>query len=121
MTFTIDLVPRTKKNSQRIVRAKGHYLVLPSKAYAEYEKAAEKFIPKLGIDYPVNIKAYFYMPTRRRVDLVNLQESLCDVLVKHGCIKDDNCSIVVSMDGSRVMYSKESPCTVVTIERSGDK
>ena len=93
-------------------------MILPSKAYAEYEKAAAKFIPKLGIDYPINLKAYFYMPTHRRVDLVNLQEALCDLLVKHGCIVDDNCSIVVSMDGSRVMYSKESPCTVVTIERS---
>lgn len=117
MVFTIEVIPRTKKNSQRIVRY-GHALkILPSKAYADYERAVKPFIPPLGIDYRVNVQAYFYMPTRRRVDLVNLQEALCDVLVKHGCIVDDNSNIVAGMDGSRVLYDKDNPRTVVIIER----
>jgi Holliday junction resolvase RusA-like endonuclease len=56
------------------------------------------------------------MPTHRRCDLVNLQESTLDVLVKYGILADDNSNIVVSMDGSRVLYSKENPRTEIEIE-----
>ena len=70
----------------------------------------------IGIDYPVNVKALYYMPTRRRVDLCNLHEALCDVLVKFGVVQDDNCKIIASMDGSRVLYDKENPRTEVYIE-----
>lgn len=114
-SFTIPGAPRTKKNSSRIVRAKGHYMVIPSKAYVDYERACKPWVPPLGINTPINIQAVFYMPTRRRVDLVNLEEALCDILVKHGCIEDDNSSIVVSMDGSRVSYDKTNPRVEVVI------
>ena len=71
--------------------------------------------PDRTIDYPVNIKALYFMPTRRKVDLCNLHEALCDVLVKYGVIEDDNSRIVVSMDGSRVLYDKYNPRTEVEI------
>lgn len=118
MRFVIELIPRTKKNSQRIFRGNnGRIFIAPSKAYKDYEKEAGYFLqkPENPIDYPVNIRALFYMPTRRRVDLVNLQEALCDVLVAHRIIADDNCRIVASMDGSRVMYDKYNPRTEVEI------
>ncbi len=118
MRFVIELIPRTKKNSQRIFRGNnGRIFIAPSKAYKDYEKEAGYFLrkPERPIDYPVNIRALFYMPTRRRVDLVNLQEALCDVLVVHRIIADDNYRIVASMDGSRVMYDKYHPRTEVEI------
>lgn len=119
--FTISIPPRTKKNSQQIIKRKGRPMIVPSKAYKQYEKDSRYFMPKIEtIDYPVNIKAIYYMPTRRRVDLCNLHEALCDSLVHHGVIADDNCRIVVSMDGSRVEYSKDNPRTEVTIERVGE-
>lgn len=119
--FTIGITPRTKKNSQQIIMCKGRPMIVPSKAYKQYEKDSRYFMPKIEtIDYPVNIKAIYYMPTRRRVDLCNLHEALCDSLVHHGVIADDNCRIVVSMDGSRVEYSKDNPRTEVTIERAGE-
>ena len=59
------------------------------------------------------------MPTRRRVDLCNLHEALCDVLVKHGVIADDNSNIVAGMDGSRVLYDKNNPRTEIVIEEIG--
>lgn len=100
---------------------KGRPVIVPSKAYKQYEKDSRYFMPKIEtIDYPVNIKAIYYMPTRIRVDLCNLHEALCDSLVHHGVIADDNCRIVVSMDGSRVEYSKDNPRTEVTIERVGE-
>lgn len=113
--FVIELAPVTKKNSQRMIQRNGRKIPIPSKAYVEYEKAAGWFLKPLGIDYPVNIKALYYMPTHRRVDKTNLESALCDVLVKHGVIEDDNCRIVVSTDGSRVLYDKERPRTEIYI------
>lgn len=116
--FTIKLAPVTKKNSQQIIynKSTGKAMIIPSKVYKQYEKDVKWFMPKVEtITEPVNIKAVFYMPTRRRVDLVNLQEALLDVLVKYEVLEDDNCKIVYSMDGSYVSYDKENPRTEVEI------
>jgi len=118
IVFTIKLEPRTKKNSQRVFRnSLGHIMIAPSAAYVQYEKDSRWYMPKLQepISAPVNIKALFYMKTRRKVDLVNLEEALCDVLVHHGVIADDNSRIVACMDGSRVLYDKQDPRTEVEI------
>lgn len=115
--FTIPIAPVTKKNHGQIIKTStGRPMVLPSKYYLQYEKDARWFMPKITtIEEPVNVKAVFYMPTRRRVDLVNLQEALLDVLVKYEILADDNCTIVHSMDGSYVDYDKERPRTEVYI------
>ena len=115
--FTIPLPPISKKNHQQIVRSKsGRPFIIPSKEYKKYEADIEPFMPVVStIDRTVNVKATFYMPTHRIVDLVNLQEALLDLLVKHRILDDDNSRIVVSMDGSRVEYDKEHPRTEVEI------
>lgn len=117
--ITIDLPPITKKNHQQIIRAKGHLMVIPSKQYKQYEKDASLLIKWDGepIDYPVQVKCLYYMPTRRRVDMVNLLEASCDVLVHCGVLADDNSKIIVSHDGSRVLYDKENPRTEIEITR----
>lgn len=115
--FVIPLIPRTKKNSQRIIVTHGRPMIIPSQAYKDYEKDCAVFIPKLDkpIDYPVTVSAHFFMPTRRPCDLVNLLQSLLDILVKYGVISDDNYHVVFSVDGSRVAYNKENPHTEVEI------
>ena len=120
--FTIPLPPITKKNSQRIVRCGKSFRVLPSEPYQRYEEAALKLLPRQRplIEWPVEVKALFYMPTRRRVDLTNLLEALDDVLVKARILDDDNCRIIASHDGSRVLYDKTNPRTEVTITRIED-
>ena len=119
ISFVIPLPPITKKNSQRIGRRKiGNKIVpfiMPSKKYKDYEKACQSFLVPLSIDYGVNVKAVFYMPTARRVDLTNLEEALHDILVKYKVLADDNSNIVMSCDGSRVRHSRENPRTEVTI------
>lgn len=120
MHITIGIAPITKKNHQDIIYNKKtkRRMVIPSKQYRDYEKACAEFIPQMPFnmfDCPVNVECVFYMPTRRRVDLVNLEQSVLDILVKYGILKDDNCNIVVSMDGSRVLYSKENPRTEIEI------
>lgn len=116
--FTIRLAPITKKNHSSIITNKttGKLMVIPSKQYKEYEHESAWFMPHIKtIDRPVNIRAVFYMPTHRRVDLVNLLQALCDILVKYSVIEDDNFNIVAGFDGSRVDYDKENPRTEVWI------
>lgn len=108
----------TKKNSQRIVRAGNRPMILPSAQYKEYEAACMAQIPsrkRQRIDIPVNVQCVYYMPTRRRVDLVNLLEATCDILVHAGVLEDDNCRIVAAHDGSRVDYDKHNPRVEITI------
>lgn len=124
ISITIPLCPITKKNSQRIVtrylpsKGKSVPMIIPSKAYEEYEKAAGYFVkPKeIKIDYPVNVKCLYYMPTRRRVDLTNLIEATDDILVKYGVLEDDNFNIIAGHDGSRVYVDKDNSRTEIVIE-----
>lgn len=118
--FTIPIAPVTKKNHQQIVVAHGRPFVMPSKQYKEYEKSAGLFIKNknLNIDYPINLQAVYYMPTKRRVDLVNLLEATCDVLVAYKVVVDDNSKVIASMDGSMVYYDKEKPRTEITITKT---
>lgn len=118
--MTIGLAPVTKKNSQQILKnaGTGRPFVAPSRAYREYAEAAAWCLRTYRLEtirQPVEVKALFFMPTRRRVDLTNLLEALDDVLVEAGVLEDDHCGIIVSHDGSRVLYDKENPRTEVSI------
>lgn len=119
--LTIKLPPVTKKNSMQIVGNGKRPMLIPSAQYRRYERDAGWFLKPLAIAEPVNIRAIYFMPTRRKVDITNLESALMDVLVKYGVIADDNCRVVVSTDGSRVMYDKENPRTEVTITKSKEE
>lgn len=114
--------PRTKKNSARILQAGGRRFVAPSAAFAEYQAQCLRQLWALPeplparISTPVNLRCVYYMPTRRRVDLVNLIEATCDILVKAGVLEDDHCRIVAGHDGSRVEYDKGNPRAEIWIE-----
>ena len=54
-------------------------------------------------------------PQDLRVDLTNLLNAIMDILCFYEVILDDNRDIVYSVDGSRVLYSKENPRTEVTL------
>ena len=123
--ITIPLTPVTKKNHQQIMRSSktGKPFVMPSAEYRQYEaqsvwhckRAAISAGVHKPIDTPCEVRCLFYMPSRRRVDLTNLLESADDALVAAGVLADDNSQIIVSHDGSRVLYDKDSPRTEVTI------
>ena len=113
--------PRSKKNSQQILRnvKTGRAFIAPSAAYKAYERDCARQICgmyRAGLAEPVNVKAVYYMPTRRRVDLVNLLEASDDVLVACGVLADDHSGIVAGHDGSRVRYDKRNPRVEITIE-----
>ena len=116
----IPLNPRTKKNSQQIMinRKTGRPFVMQSSKYKEYEQNCGYFLKKLPkpICEPVNVKCVFYRESRIRCDLTNLLEAIDDVLVSYGVLSDDNFTVIVSHDGSRVYVDKDNPRTEITIE-----
>ena len=119
--YTIPIAPVSKKNSQRIVinRVTGKPIVIQSEKYVDYEATASYFLrpkPKKPIDFPVTVRAIYYMPTRRRVDTANLNSALHDILVKYGILADDHRDIIASTDGTRTYLDKENPRTEVYIE-----
>ena len=116
--ITLPGAPITKKNSQQIVYAGARPMIVPSAQYKAYRGTCLKLIPSSAlarIDYPINLKAVYYMPTKRRVDLCNLLEATCDILVDAGVLMDDCSTIVAAHDGSRVDYDKEQPRVEIEI------
>lgn len=127
--YTILGDPRTKKNHQMIAGAGRRCPVCkkPEKQWIrqgsfhdEYAEAAKWQLrprPPRPIECPVNVKAVFYMKTRRLVDKLNLQATIDDLLVECGILKDDNSRIVVAHDGSRVLHDPANPRVEITITR----
>lgn len=123
--FTIPIAPVTKKNHPDAFRTgpmcphckkrTGRIAIQPSKPYEQYEKDVKPFLKPLGISSPVNIKALYYMSTRRIVDLPNLHNALHDAFKAHGVVKDDESKIIAATDGSRVLHDPQHPRTEVEI------
>lgn len=112
----LPLTPVSKKNSQRIIWVKNRPMIIPSAKFKQYEKDCGYYLKNVEpFLSSCNVKCLFYMPTRRRVDLVNLQEAILDILVHYGILIDDNSTIVKSMDGSRVIYDKGNGHTIIEI------
>lgn len=121
MRLTIPGRPITKKNSMRLVQRGGRVIPVPSRQFAAYQERAGAYIPcgRTPVSGPVNLQCLYYMPTRARVDLVNLLEATCDILVHYGVLQDDDSRIVASHDGSRVLYDKEHPRVEISIQQTG--
>ena len=123
MNLTLYGEPRTKKNSARILRSgAGRPFVAPSKAFEEYQESCLWQIrtPHSPVSARVNVRCIYYMQTRRKVDLANLIEATCDILVKAGVLADDNSQIAAGHDGSRVEYDKNNPRVEIEIEEMED-
>lgn len=115
--------PITKKNHQQIFknRRTGKPFITQSEVYKRYERDCGWFLNGYEmITDPVNVCCIYYMETRRRVDLPNLQNATCDILVKHKILGDDNYKIVHSQDGSRVRFDKENPRVEIEITETED-
>lgn len=117
LTIKIPLKCPSKKNSQQIIYRNGRPLIIQSSQYLAFEQNCAYFLKRFArhIETPVNLKCTFYVPDRRRRDLVNLLNAIQDVLVKHDVIADDNYNIVQSVDGSKIIYWKGREETIVEI------
>jgi Holliday junction resolvase RusA-like endonuclease len=98
----------SKKSSQSIIINKrtGKMMVIPNKKYMKWEKYAKFQLKEIKenlkletIDKKVSVRCLIYRLTHRQIDLVNLLQSIHDVLEISGIIKNDN--LIYSVDGSR--------------------
>ena len=119
--YLIPLAPVGKKNSQQILtnpKTKRPFIA-QSQRYKQYAKDSVAYLrsqncPLEPITYPVHIDVRFWMPSRRRVDTVNLQESLWDILVDANILADDNRDIIASAK-AMTFYDKDCPRTEFVI------
>ena len=104
----------SKKNSRISTRSGRSF---PSKKYGEWHVDASQQLNHLageGIDYPVAIGYYFYLPDNRRTDLSNKIESINDLLVDIGFIEDDNAKVLSELHVYYMGVDKTAPrCNVV--------
>ena len=120
---TLKDAPRTKKNHQQIRKtSSGRRFVAPSKDFLLYQEKClwQIKVPQRAISEAVNVRCVYYRPNRRRVDLVNLMEATCDILVKAGALADDCAAIVAGHDGSRVLLDRQNPRVEIEITRMED-
>ncbi len=125
ITFTLPVIPRSKKNSGQIVMRGKYPVLLPSKQYLAFEKDCLPYLYRVKqevgvVNYPVNIQCIFYMDARRKVDLSNLLNAVDDAMVKSGLILDDNRDIIAGHDGSRVYHDKSDPRIELEITKIKD-
>lgn len=111
--------PITKKNSQRLIYAKGRVIPIPSAQYKLYEASALKQLEQqyktIPIDVPVNLCCVYYMNSKRKCDLTNLLQATQDILVRAGVLADDNYTIVARLNDCAVDYDKNNPRVEITI------
>lgn len=121
ITIKIPIQCRSKKNSQQILY--NMYTRKPfisqSKLYKEFEQECGFYLinHNYNIDYPINLKCTFYVPDKRKRDIVNLLNAIQDILVKYNVIADDNYTIVNSINGSQIIYEKGRQETIIEIQR----
>ena len=96
----------SKKNSKRISCRGKFPLVLPSKAFEEWEHDARILIASernklsaadrnhIPLRVPCEVEITFFAHDARLFDLTNKAESVMDLLVDAGFLSDDNISVV---------------------------
>lgn len=114
--ITLPVIPKTKKNSMQ----KTKHGLIQSAAYRQYESDCLMLMPcgwrNAKLSAPCNVKCVYFMPDRRRVDLLNLLSATLDILVKSGVLADDHSGIVRGHDGSTVLIDKANPRTEIEID-----
>ncbi len=111
MTYIIRGAPRTKKTSNRVVRAGAFTKVLPSAAYVSYERAA---VPQLRAQHcgmpvyrePVHVRATFYRE-KNLGDWTGYAQALGDILEAAGIVENDR--LIAHWDGTRLLKDAANP------------
>jgi Holliday junction resolvase RusA-like endonuclease len=84
----------SKKNSKKIIQVRGRILIVPSTKFEKWHKEAVKEMMSqhycLEGKKVCRVEINLYAPDKRKGDLTNRAESLMDLLVDCGIIKDDN-------------------------------
>lgn len=108
--------PRTKKTSNRIVRAGRRRYVLPSEPHQRWFCSALPQLKtqwrRLPLAVPIGVRAIFYRD-RATGDLCNYMQALADALERAGVVRNDR--LIGSWDGSRLRKDPKCPRVELTI------
>ena len=120
MTITLTGRVPSKKKSRRAIYVHGRTIMIASKDYDAWHKAALeelewKWPKRLVISAPKLISLVFFPPNKIRSDLTNKAESVCDLLVDAGIIPDDNWFVVPEIHLKLGGVDKANPRCEITI------
>lgn len=122
MKITLSGIPPSKKNSKRIITRGSRQYIVPSENYddwhvdATWEIKSQRVIPVLPIEKAA-VKITFFAPTMRPADLTNKAESIMDLLVDLGILKDDNWFICGDLHLKFGGVEKKDPRAIIEITR----
>lgn len=113
----------SKKNSKRRIQRGTHIFMVPSKAHEEWHKRVMPLLTNWRdydqIKEPIadtgSVMIIFYPSNLRRADLSNKAESIMDILVDAGILKDDNWFIVSHLMLGFGGVDRENPRAEITI------
>ena len=95
-----------------------HPLSLPSKQYSEWHETQSYMLMKYRVPTPIvrcSIVMTFFMPDKRRTDLINKSESVLDLLVDNKIIADDDWLCVNSLHLMSGGVDKDNPGVEIVI------
>jgi len=115
--------PTTKKNNPLIVHNSNRPLLLPSRTFRRYARAAvrelwaqAKAMQLVTIDYPVTATCHYWLRNRRNwPDLCGLLQATADLLEEAGVIAND--ALIGSFGDSRIVgLDPKNPRVEITLE-----
>ena len=118
LTLTLTGRVPSKKNSKIVICTNNKPRLLPSKKYQEWheEKMWElKAQDTRIIENIKRIEIILYAPDKRKADLTNKAESLMDLLVDIGIIKDDNWFVVSELILKFGGVDKNNPRAIIKL------
>nr|DAQ28383.1 MAG TPA: Endodeoxyribonuclease RusA [Caudoviricetes sp.] len=119
MEIVIQGQPRTKKNGSRIALTPDNKRVLlPSKAYEQYERVALVQLARVqAVHGPISVVCRYFLQNRAHwPDLVGLLQATSDILQAAGVIDDDK--YIVNYDGSMIAgLDKNNPRVEIIIHQ----
>lgn len=119
MKIIIPVSPLSKNEIPRKVYGENFKKaeIKESKKFKEYCEVAGAYLEPLNIGFGVQIKMSFYLPYKRNVSLIGLIAAMESVLVECNFLANNSSSVVISVDGSRVLYDSKFPRTELEITR----
>ena len=110
----------SKKNS-RIMICRGRYpMSIPNGRYTQWHQEMSLLLSSTAISKPygfISLVMTFYLPDKRKTDLINKAESVLDLFVDNKIIVDDDWLCVNSLHLSSGGVDKENPrCEIEIIE-----
>lgn len=85
-------IPPSKKNSKKIMYMRGKPIIVSSDSHKAWHTENMWLLKKVKAKFvdPVKMKCTFFPKDKRAHDSTNVVESINDILVDAGIIKDDN-------------------------------